>query len=681
MMVETSIETSEVVRDERTRRRSSENPPEGWPPRMARLSEIALAALAALVPAGTDTTNMPELCQLGERLRQRQLEPALWREALAQALRQPAPEDNRLVHLGAELSLAPTEILAVALIAAVEEDPFAGRVIARLQTPLGGSRPTLGLLARAFCSRGESIESVLWTLFNGAAAACGLIEFHNEAAPIAERTAGVPVQLCLAFRGQATGWQGVNPGSEVESLLGESARLDAARHARALAASRHPVLLIRSPAPSEGRSAAVLLASAMHREAVFIATEKLAGLGPWLRIFQKIPVFTCNPAPGEVSRIPDIVGYAGPRIAIAGVDGTVETTSGAPATWVLPVPPQSERECLWKTALGEGAEAAVLARDLARYHRHGAGRISMLGRLARHQAALDGRTQTQIEDVLASAWTGEGAGLDGLAEPIRIAVPDDALVTSAGLKLELELLLHRCRHRDGLADHLGVSAAVRYRPGVRALFTGPSGSGKTLAAGWLATRLRLPLYRVDLANITSKYIGETEKNLAQLLAQAERAEVILLFDEADALFGKRTEIRDSNDRFANSQTNYLLQRIENYDGIVVLTSNSRARFDSAFARRLDWVVEFNLPAAEERRAIWLAHLGESHAISPAELNQLAALADIAGGHIRNAVLTAALLAQGEDRAILLTDCVRGLEAEYRKLGRPLPGGLACILTP
>ena len=114
---------------------------------------------------------------------------------------------------------------------------------------------------------------------------------------------------------------------------------------------------------------------------------------------------------------------------------------------------------------------------------------------------------------------------------------------------------------------------------MRALFTGPSGTGKTLAAGWIATRLGLPLYRVDLASVTSKYIGETEKNLSQLLARAEQAEVILLFDEADSIFGKRTDITDSNDRFANAQTNYLLQRIENYDGIVLLTSNSQARFD------------------------------------------------------------------------------------------------------
>lgn len=129
---------------------------------------------------------------------------------------------------------------------------------------------------------------------------------------------------------------------------------------------------------------------------------------------------------------------------------------------------------------------------------------------------------------------------------------------------ELLQLVTRCQNRESLADKLGVTIQARYQTGVRALFLGTSGTGKTLAASWLATRLGMPLYRVDLASVISKYIGETEANLAKLLAKAEQSEIVLLFDEADALFGKRTDIKDANDRFANSQTNYLLQRIETY---------------------------------------------------------------------------------------------------------------------
>ena len=132
------------------------------------------------------------------------------------------------------------------------------------------------------------------------------------------------------------------------------------------------------------------------------------------------------------------------------------------------------------------------------------------------------------------------------------------------------------------------------------MFVGPSGTGKTLAACWLAKRLQRPLYRVDLANINSKYIGETEKNLARLFERAERTEAVLLFDEADSLFGNRTDGRDANDRFANAPINYLLQRIETFDRIAILTSNSRTCFDPVFLRRMDLIIDFPTPAAAER---------------------------------------------------------------------------------
>ena len=181
--------------------------------------------------------------------------------------------------------------------------------------------------------------------------------------------------------------------------------------------------------------------------------------------------------------------------------------------------------------------------------------------------------------------------------------------------------------------------------------------------------------------MTSKYIGETEKNLAELFARAEHAEVVLLFDEADSLFGKRTDVKDSNDRFANQQTNYLLQRIESFDGIALLTSNSRSRFDAAFTRRLDAIIEFPLPRPEERRALWLAHLGEHHRLDVGEINRIAASCDLAGGHIRSAVLAAAALAGVRGDAVGYEDVVVAVEAEYRKLGKAVPGELRHYQMP
>ena len=589
--------------------------------------------------------------------------------------------DTRLLKLGAELGLTPFELLSVALAVATEDDAFAGRALARVQAPIGGARPTLGLLATAFAAALGASESPYSVLLNGAAVNTCLLTLLNETAPLPERAIAVPAPLCLALNGHPAPWPGVTLASSdaLPLMLPPSTLREAARHAVALGASAHSGLLLRAGSLAESRAVAGVIARALGREAAFVETDKLAGVGPWLRLRNLLPVFVCELGPSERRVLPALPGYDGPLLALAGPDGGVETVRGAMPVWTLPVPPAAERETLWRAALGESVNG--LAGQLAQHHRHGAGRIAQVGRLARQHASLrvgagsDASSALQESDVLDAAWAADGGGLDSLAEPMRAPVSDAALVVPPALREQLELLALRCRSRDGLVEGLGPAATARYRPGVRALYTGPSGTGKTLAAGWLATRLGLPLYRVDLANVTSKYIGETEKNLAQLLARAEQAEVVLLFDEADSLFGKRTDIRDSNDRFANAQTNYLLQRIESYDGIVLLTSNSRARFDSAFARRLDCVLEFNLPSPDERRALWLAHLGEHHELAPAELNQLAALADVAGGHIRNAVLTAALIAREAGRKIRRAECVRGLEMEYRKIGRQLPGEL------
>ncbi len=341
-------------------------------------------------------------------------------------------------------------------------------------------------------------------------------------------------------------------------------------------------------------------------------------------------------------------------------------------SWKLPVPDATERVALWQELTSD----AALAHQLGSAFRHGAARIQGLARAARFQVALGGDERVHASHVAAAGRSGAAADLGSVAELIPDAIDDAAVVLPPQLRADLEALLLRCTGRDTLVDALGEAARTRHRPGVRALFYGPSGTGKTLAVGWLATRLGLPLYRVDLASVTSKYIGETEKNLAQLFARAENAEVVLLFDEADALFGKRTDVKDSNDRYANAQTNYLLQRIESFEGIAILTSNGRARFDSAFSRRLDAVIEFPSPAPEERRAIWLAHLGEEHDVGPPELNRLAAGCDLAGGHIRNAVLVAAARARRRNGPITFEDLARGAVSEYRKLGRQPPSGLA-----
>jgi hypothetical protein len=507
-------------------------------------------------------------------------------------------------------------------------------------------------------------------LVTGAAVESGLLSLTGESAPLPERALSVPLPLCLALNDIESGWQGMTIGlGDIPAVpLPPTTMEEAGRQAAALESSRGQALVLRAGSVAEGKSVASWIAQVTNRRALFIETDRVNGLGPWLTLRHLMPVFCFDLAPGERRRLPSLTGYNGPVLALCGHDGSVEAAGGAALSWSLAVPPVYERQQLWEIAVG----SSELAADLARNHRHGSGRIAHLGRLAHHRKILSGGALPTREDIAAVSWVTEGAGLDALAEALTDRIDDEALVVSSLLKNELNNLLLRCRARDHLASGLGASATARYHAGVRSLFVGPSGTGKTLAAGWLATKLGLPVYRVDLAAVTSKYIGETEKNLAQLLARAEQAEVLLLFDEADSIFGKRTDVKDSTDRFANSQTNYLLQRIEAFDGITLLTSNSRSRFDTAFSRRLDAIIDFPLPGPEERRALWQSHLGLNHQLSNRDLNQLAATADLCGGHIRNAVFTAAVLAQAESRAISYTDIAQGLMSEYRKLGRQMP---------
>jgi hypothetical protein len=408
-------------------------------------------------------------------------------------------------------------------------------------------------------------------------------------------------------------------------------------------------------------------------------------LEPWLVASRALPVFACDLAPGDRVHPPVFSHYRGPVVLACGVEGDVDASLDARPVlqWRLPIPNRAERAALWDAALRGTAVDADHAAAFAREHRGGVAAVVSLARAARQVSAsrdsADRIAREDVREALLADAAGFGA-LSGLAHRVPPSADAEALVTGAELARDLELVLARCRARDELVSGLGPASRARYTPGVKALFHGPSGTGKTLAVHWLAWRLGKPLFRVDLAAVSSKYIGETEKNLSQLLARAEHGDGILLFDEADALFGTRTEVKQANDRFANAQTNYLLQRIESFEGVAILTANSKARFDEAFMRRLDAVVEFPLPNAVERRALWEAHLGAHHDVDAAALARLAAEVDLAGGHIRNAVLTAALLARarGDDARVAPRDVAQGVALEYTKLGRQPPGALATL---
>lgn len=574
---------------------------------------------------------------------------------LAGALRRwraaPPAGDAWLHRLAVALDLGDAECIAVALAAAAELEPMPARALAWLQAPLDESRPTVGLVS-ALLGRTDAAA----TLIDGLALATGLLEWAGAPAsrPLSDHALRLPLPLLAAARGGRGGW----PGVRVLPALGEAPT--------AAWTPDDGALVIRAADTAAAAGAAAALAAAHGHAAVALEGDAPPGFVPWLLLHDAWPVLVADLAPGERRPVPDWPGWRGPRLVACGPEGQW-TAAGAPLVeHRLPLPDAAARAARWRA---HGVSPA-LAERLGRERRLGGPRLDAL---AARAAALAQGSTLQAHHV-AAASRAQRPDLGTLAQPLTDDVADEALVLAPPLRAELDRLLQRCRLRDALDDGLGPAARTRYRAGVRALLVGPSGTGKTLAAGWLATRLGWPLVRVDMAAVSSKYIGETEKNLAELFARAEQGEVVLLFDEADALFGKRTEVRDAHDRYANQQTNYLLQRIEAFDGVALLTSNSRSRFDAAFTRRLDAIVEFPLPGPDERRALWLAHLGDAHALDDGALNRLAMGCELAGGHVRNVVLAARAARAGA--ALDWASLHEALAAEYRKLGRPVPAPLA-----
>jgi ATPase family associated with various cellular activities (AAA) len=594
----------------------------------------------------------------------------------ADYLLRPTDADAALARIAHQFELDPVETIAVRLAIAAEEDLFVGHLLSHLQPPLALSRPTIGLVAQAYAP--DEVHRAVHVLGQGNAIRCGLLQLCGDDRPLPERQLRIPLPTALALLKRSSAWPGTGPFAfdQYPVALGASAKAQAAVLAKRLIVSgaTAPALVIRCGDGVEARAAAAQVCARASMRAVSVQTDQLTGMAPWLTLNGLLPVFAHWLLPGERKSVPQIPGYDGPVIMLTGPEGEFEADDRSVLEWRMEIPAAVERAALWRAVI----EDAELAQRLAAEHRHAAGRIALLGAKAREQAGARGSARdcaVSYADVRAVSRRGDSVGLGSMAELIRDEVNDDALVVTAELHDELQSLVVRCRMREQFPDSLGQSIQARYRPSVRALFVGPSGTGKTLAVAWLATRLGMPLFRVDLSAITSKYIGETEKNLSQLLARAEQNEVLLLFDEADALFGKRTDIQDSNDRFANAQTNYLLQRMETYDGITILTSNGRNRFDDAFTRRFDAILSFALPGPQQRRDLWLTHLGAGHEVTPQQLNMLAAAAELTGGQIRNAVLRAAVAAAQDGTRVLYRHLLSGVSSEYRKLSRQLPNEL------
>jgi hypothetical protein len=262
--------------------------------------------------------------------------------------------------------------------------------------------------------------------------------------------------------------------------------------------------------------------------------------------------------------------------------------------------------------------------------------------------------------------------LEGLTRRIRpryawcdIVLPEDILA-------QLEEICRAVAYRHRVLGEWGFDRKLSSGKGVSALFSGPPGTGKTMAAEVIAHELGLDLYKIDLSGVVSKYIGETEKNLARIFRAAESTNAILFFDEADALFGRRSEVQDSHDRYANIEISYLLQKMEEYDGVAVLATNLPQHLDAAFRRRLSFVVHFPFPDESSRRRIWTAIWPQECPLArEIDLDLLARRYKLSGGNIKNIALAAAFLAAGDGNRVGMPHLWQALRREYQKMGKPL----------
>ena len=285
--------------------------------------------------------------------------------------------------------------------------------------------------------------------------------------------------------------------------------------------------------------------------------------------------------------------------------------------------------------------------------------------------ALQEERSLQSEDLFEAARLHSGHHLAGLAHKIEPRYAWEDLVLPETPINMLHELVSMVKSRPRVLEQWGLGRKLTSSMGISALFTGSPGTGKTLAAQIIAKELGIDLYRIDLSTVVSKYIGETEKNLDRIFNEAQASNAILFFDEADAIFGKRSEVKDAHDRYANIEVGYLLQRMEAYDGVAILATNLRANLDEAFTRRLQFIINFPFPEEEYRFRIWKVLMPPDLPLADdLDLNLMAKRFKLAGGSIRNSIVSAAFVAaEDTDGCVKMSHLMHGVRRELQKMGK------------
>lgn len=574
-----------------------------------------------------------------------------WHEALAawEIARAPAGPVTRLMRA---LQIDGGTVSLLFQVALVEDDPRFGQLAAELQG--GPRRPCHGWIAA--CHPALPPERVRLGL--GRLLDAGVLS-ADESGPRAEWPLRVPLPIWDALAGEAPGaasaWHFSPP-----ALLPEASML----------------VLPEQPVPAGADWVALRGLPASGRRSVAGALSRERGHG-LLRLPAATPVEQLRVAAAvacllDANLALDARSAGGDTLATLPAQMQAAVLAPRPGLLLLPltggelpagtpvlhcsVPAAAQRARL--LAAQPGSEAAIA-------HRLPAGRWVALAASGRAAADPAAHLAAAIRNLTHPA-------LDQLAERLPATGDWNELALPPLLQEELQTLEIRCRLRERLSEGVGPALARGLNPGVRALFKGGSGTGKTAAARILAARLGKAAFRVDLSRTVSKYIGETEANLARLFEAAESIDAVLLLDEGDALMAGRTGVSNANDRYANLETNFLLQAVERFLGILVVTTNAAERIDGAFLRRIDVAIDFPAPDVAARREILRLHLPPGHAVDAATLATLAARCALTGGQWRNAVLHAALLAMAAAAPLDAQHLLAGVRREYRKGGQLCP---------
>lgn len=636
-------------------------------------------------PAGATDTVTRELARLARlivahrRSSQAMQGPGLalaeMSDSLAASTRDPPARLAKLDDLQALFGLTDAECDLMSLAALVEVDLRAARLVGLLNDHMQHTRPTVGLVAdlggltgdvvARFAPTGPLMRSGLFVLDGDGPVSTRFVRIHPDVWPLVfGMPRRAPFRLGVAdadgiarlILSDAQRQAILDTGDAITkairpvraAVLGD-ADVGRAQIAKVLAAKLCANVLTISPAQAALPDApATLNREAVLNDATLILEDSATIDADVLRA-----ILNGTDAPSFL-------------LATRADLGVISRATDHPLIEIdAPKRDLEQRTRMWVAATPEGLDETALRGTAERFDMGGR-QIAKALELARSRAS----GPLSVPHLRAACETLRQTRFDGAAERLECPFDETDIVLAKDTRTELDLAISWARHGAGVFGQNGAGRALHAGGGMACLFSGPPGVGKTMAAQIIARQVDYALYRIDLSKVVDKFIGESEKKLAALFDEAERSRVALFFDEADAVFGKRTPVKESHDRYANITVDYLLQRIEGFDGFAILATNLAGNIDEAFLRRVRVRAEFTAPGPEDRVLIWQKLLpAVDERADDIDIERLARPFELVGGEIRNAIYTAHLLASDDAKPLDMAHCVKGLWREIRKIGR------------